>query len=108
MSFPPGSFFHIEDEVYVVAPELSFIQMARCLPLEQLVHYGMMLCGVYYRTPVSISEGFDGQHIKRKTGQRDALVTLEDLAFYVRRRSRPPHRWCLSAGAPGLWLRDQS
>lgn len=83
MSFPSGSFFRIEDEVYVVAPELSFIQMARCLPLEQLVHYGMMLCGVYYRTPVSINEGFDGRHIKRRTGQRDALVTLEDLAFYV-------------------------
>ena len=80
---PAGSFCQVEGGLHVVAPELSFVQMARYLSLEQLVHYGMMLCGIYFRTPISIGKSGNEQGTKRRIGQRTALTSLEDLNAYV-------------------------
>ena len=46
---PPGSLFSVEEGICVTSPEMTFVQMAPHLPLEHLVHFGMMLCGMYAR-----------------------------------------------------------
>lgn len=51
---PLGSFFALGDDIFVAAPELAFVQAARWLSLEHLIHFGMMLCGLYRRDPVAL------------------------------------------------------
>lgn len=46
---PPNGFTHIEGDIFCSSPELCFLQMARVLPLLQLIKLGFELCGCYAR-----------------------------------------------------------
>lgn len=48
-----SSFFKIDDGMLVASPELVFIQMTQRLSFAHLVHFGMMLCGIYARESVT-------------------------------------------------------
>lgn len=84
---PAGSFFSIGEGMFVASPELTFIQLARRLPLEHLIHFAMMLCGVYAREPALFSmEGDCPEPVfaqRRHLSKRTALITVDDLCSYV-------------------------
>lgn len=48
---PPNGFTHIEGDIFCSSPELCFLQMARVLPLLQLIKLGFELCGCYALAP---------------------------------------------------------
>lgn len=52
----PGSFFSLGEGLFVTSPELTFIQVACRLSLESLIHFGMMLCGMYCREPIALAQ----------------------------------------------------
>ena len=56
---PRGSFLMAGTRFPVCSPALNYVQMASCLSKAQLVHFGMMLCGIYAKDPRSVlpSEG---------------------------------------------------
>lgn len=84
---PPGSLFQLDDGVYVVSPELSFVQMACLLPLEHAAHYGMMLCGRYarraYKAGDAVRSGA-GLSGRRLVERPSALTTKDELGSYVK------------------------
>lgn len=104
-AFPSGSFFRIDDEILVTSPELTFVQMAQRLSFEHLVHFGMMLCGIYAREPnghsllreealsADIGQGsfeampLDHQRVfldsRRRLCRRLPLTVPEDLRSYA-------------------------
>ena len=45
---PSNSFWKLKDSLYVVSPELCFVQMAQQLSIAQLVELGINLCGSYF------------------------------------------------------------
>lgn len=45
--FPKNSFFEIQKDVLIASPELTFCQMAQVLNVENLILYGMEICGTY-------------------------------------------------------------
>jgi hypothetical protein len=44
-ALPNGSFARIGNRLFVSSPELCFVQLAKVLPLEQLIEAGFELCG---------------------------------------------------------------
>ena len=49
--FPQGSFYRVNDEVFVASPEFAFLHMASVCSLSQLVAYGCEICGRYAFDP---------------------------------------------------------
>lgn len=45
--YPPGSFYKIDNRLYVSSPELLFCQMANELTIEKLLLLGYEICGSY-------------------------------------------------------------
>lgn len=72
---PKHTFVQARKGVLVASPEATFVQLARCLTLPQLLLIGMELCGTYALD----GSGEDG------TGfcQRPRLITAKRLAQYV-------------------------
>lgn len=48
---PPNGVVHVEGDIFCSTPELCFLQMARELPLLQLIKLGFELCGCYSLAP---------------------------------------------------------
>ena len=48
---PPGAFALVGPGLYVSTPEFTFLQLARCLPLEQMAIVGCALCASYRLDP---------------------------------------------------------
>lgn len=84
---PTGSFFSIGEGMFIASPELTFIQLARRLPIEHLIHFAMMLCGVYAREPAlrAMEDGCPEPLFaqRRRLSKRAALITVDDLRSYV-------------------------
>ena len=85
---PPGSLFQIVDDTFVVSPELSYVEMTRHLTVEQLIHFGMMLCGIFSREPLALdaslgesSPTLRGE--KRNLARRSPLTTVANLSTYI-------------------------
>ena len=72
---PAGSFVRTRGQVYVVAPELLFIQLARHLSLVELLEVGYELCGTYR---MGDTEG-------EVVYEREPLTSVSKLAAYARR-----------------------
>lgn len=72
--YPPGSFRKIRKGVYVVSPELLFLQMALQLSFPKLVELGFFLCGTY---------AYDGEC--GLIGDRMPLTKVSSLASYLTR-----------------------
>lgn len=66
---PKGSFRRLRPELYVLTPEVNFVQMGEDLSLAQLAAYGFELCGSYALAP-STERGFI---------DRPPLAFLDDL-----------------------------
>ena len=72
-ALPAGSICRVGDTLYVVSPELCFLQMASSLSLANLVRLGFALCGIH-----ALSE-------ESETGTvvREPLTTVERLASFI-------------------------
>ena len=55
VSSPDRSFLLTPQGLSVCAPELTFVHMATLLSQPQLIHFGMMLCGIYAKQPLGIA-----------------------------------------------------
>ena len=85
---PPGSLFQIADDVFVVSPELNYVEMARHLTTEQLIHFGMMLCGIFSRDFLAFDAFLDEsgsipRREKRNLARRSPLTTVANLSAYM-------------------------
>lgn len=69
---PPNGFTHIEGDIFCSSPELCFLQMARVLPLLQLIKLGFELCGCYALAP-------DGRAI-----EQPALTSKDRIDDFLR------------------------
>jgi len=69
---PRGSIVHIEDELYVCSPELTFVQMATMVELPELIRIGFELCGKYDDSSNSVLSC-------------DPLTRIRKLSAYVER-----------------------
>lgn len=87
---PPSSFYCLDEEVFVISPELCFFQMASMLNKVQLVKLGFDLCSkysldsqgyLYERIPVTTTERLEqyGQSLSGFHGARSALSTLSKV-----------------------------
>ena len=73
---PSNSFWKLKDSLYVVSPELCFVQMAQQLSIAQLVELGINLCGSYF--------------VNTKSGdlpERAPITTPLKIAKYIERVS---------------------
>ena len=68
---PPNGFIHIEGDIFCSSPELCFLQMARVLPLLQLIKLGFELCGCYALAP-------DGRAI-----EQPALTSKDRIGIFL-------------------------
>lgn len=81
---PPNGFTHIEGDIFCSSPELCFLQMARVLPLLQLIKLGFELCGCYALAP-------DGRAIEQPAlTSKDRIDDFLRSAKGARRCSSPP------------------
>lgn len=87
---PKHSFVQARKDVLVATPEATFVQLARCLTLPQLLLVGMELCGTYALD----GSGSDGTGFS----QRPRLITVRRLAQYI--------SWC--HGFDGLRIARQA
>lgn len=71
----PGLFFKIKPHIYAASPELTFLQMASLLPLDELVFLGNEFCGTYVYDPFC-PKGFS---------DRPALTTPKDITRVIKR-----------------------
>ena len=80
-AFRGNSFLRAIRGPAVCCPELTYIQMASFLSLPQVIHVGMMLCGIYAKGPYpdDPSQGAD-----RKLFRRKQLVSTADLGVFLR------------------------
>lgn len=72
--YPRESFVVLDMDVQIVSPELSFWQMAKILPLGELVKYGDALCGKY-----SFALDNEGRPVKREV----PLTTVERIGSFI-------------------------
>ena len=77
------SVLRCKDELTVISPELSFVEMGKWYPLERLAQYGTMLCSKYgIRTVPTIDHSAPEQHhhetelVKRSPVTSAALIRL--------------------------------
>lgn len=87
---PPRSFFQLEDDVFIVSPELCFIQIATMFERVDLVKWGFQLCGQYavdgqdahlgFRNPVTDS-AFLIRQLARMKGINGAKAALSAAQF---------------------------
>ena len=75
MEVPASSFVRALGQVYVVSPELLFIQLARRLPLVELLEVGYELCGTY-----RLDAGGEAATYNLKP-----LTSVSQLSSYARR-----------------------
>ena len=80
--YPRQSFRKIARDTFVACPELCFLNAASLLSFEELVLYGMELCGTYARTGVEWSTRY----------KRACLTSTRKIAAYLNK----------SAGANGV------
>jgi len=77
---PVGSFYSVDDTLYVSSPEFCFIQMASVLPLVGLIELGYELCGSY-----SMHTAADPNVSARGFHLRDPLTSKKKLESFVSR-----------------------
>ena len=69
-----GKIFHrVGSGVYTTSPEFCFVQLARSLPLHDLVKAGNALCSTFYLTPTG----------SRQLNARPALTTPEKIRRFI-------------------------
>ena len=73
--FPPGSFYALNNNVYISSPCFVFLQMARKLRFAQLIAYGNELCGTY---------AFDRNNKRGMRTRKMPLITKSLLATYLK------------------------
>lgn len=84
---PEGSIVPVAPGLSVCSPALTFVQMASFIPSSQLIHLGMMFCGLYARSSHVRPDGAkDGR--SRKLEERNPIVSAEGLRAYVESVSR--------------------
>lgn len=93
---PAGSFVRTRGQVYVVSPELLFVQLARHLSLVELLEVGYELCGTYR---MGDTEG-------EVVYEREPLTTAVRIAAYARRAKGMRGR--AAALQAAQWLTDNS
>lgn len=74
IQYPPGSFVELSKGIYVDSPELSFVRMAKVLPVSAAIAYGCELCGTYAKA--GLEAGFRA---------RAAVTNARRLESYVER-----------------------
>lgn len=79
-AFRGNSFLRAIRGPAVCRPELTYIQMASLLSLPQVIHVGMMLCGIYAKGPYSDDSS---QGAERKLFRRKQLVSTADLSAFL-------------------------
>jgi len=72
--FPSGSFYDLENGVFVSSPCFIFLQMASVLSLPELVAYGDELCGLY---------AFDRSAERGIRKRKHPLITKAQLASFL-------------------------
>lgn len=76
--YPLNSFLQIQNNLFIACPELVFCQMAQILNLEDLILYGMEICGTYSLCDES-EKGF--------CSDCAALTTVNNLIKYFKKFS---------------------
>lgn len=74
VKLPEGSFWKLNDTLYITSPELCFVQMAQMMSIPQIVEVGLNLCAIYYADIKS-----------SKLPERKPLTTPTKLARYAER-----------------------
>ena len=72
---PPGSIMHVSGGVYVVSPELCFMQLATELSLHELIQLGFELGGTYAPSP---------EHMGGLRSRREPLLRIDRLKALLR------------------------
>ena len=73
-SIPQGSFYKLNDSVFVAAPEFIFLAAASVLNKHALIAFGCELCGFY---------GFDESDPRGFRSRKVPLLTIEKLERYL-------------------------
>ena len=71
---PEGSFYRVNDQLYIASPEFVFLQLASAVAFPQLIAYGCEICGKY---------AFDPQDEDGTRQRKLPLVTPEQLRVYL-------------------------
>lgn len=85
---PSGACLRHPSGVCVCSPEFTFVQMANILSVEQLVYFGMMLCGIYARDVTAV-ETVDSADVLarprplRHLRNREPLTTIDGLESFL-------------------------
>lgn len=92
MELPPGSFWRLNDALYIASPELCFVQMAQTMSAPQIAELGLNLCSIYYvdtksrklpeRKPITTSAKL-ARFAERVTGLRGVKKAREALKWVV-------------------------
>ena len=83
---PINSIWHLNSEISVASPELTFVQMAGVLELPELIALGMELCGTYRRNAIRPS-AFESAEPKTLYDQPQ-LTTVQQLRDYISKAGR--------------------
>ena len=94
-ALPQGSFRKLNDTLFIVSPELCFLQMAWELSLPKLVEFGINLCASYYR---DLKKG--------DLPERPPIVSARKLLRYVENMSGKPG--AAKAKKALQWIKDNS
>lgn len=79
---PVSAVISFGDALSVCSPELTFVQMANLLSVEELACLGTTLCGIYAKEPF----GFGGLSFDGKGGalpRRDQLTTVRSIEAFI-------------------------